>query len=115
MVASKPPIKRKTSTGITTAISASDWPRRPRFSRLSWWRVSVTLRLQANVNGRVRLYRTQRREESALPVVGVVGGHTHDVAHPRANVPRGRRPWFPGHHRRPVERVLSVVGAFRAW
>src|SRR5947209_18331965 len=92
MVASKPPIKRKTSTGITTAISASDWPRRPRFSRLSWWRISVTPRLQADVNGGVRLYRTQRREESGLPVVGVVDGDTHEVARPIANITTGGRP-----------------------
>src|SRR5437879_4625239 len=113
MVASKPPIKRKTSTGITTAISARDWPRRPRFSRLSWWRISVTLRLQADVNGRVRLYRTQWREESGLPVVGVVDGHTHEVARPIANIARGRRPWFRVDHRRPVELVLVVMGEIR--
>src|SRR5881409_469430 len=107
-VASKPPINKKNSTGITTAISASDWPRRRR--RL-WWRfISVALRLQAHVRDRRRSDRSQRREEAGLPGVREVDGDADEVARAVAYVSLSRRPGHGRRHRGAVECVAVVVG-----
>src|ERR1700694_3888215 len=100
-LASKPPIRRKTSTGMIAAISASDCPR---FAR-RWMRfISVTLGLQADVRYRRGPNRPERGEEAGLPVVGVVDGDADEVAGAIADVAarRGPRDWS---ERRPVDLV----------
>src|SRR5256885_10582283 len=107
-VASKPPISTKNNTGITTAISASDWPRRRR--RPQWWFISVTLRFEAHVRDRRRADRSQRREEAGLPGVGVVDGDADEVARAVTNVALCRRPGHRRRHRRAIERIAVEVG-----
>src|SRR5438132_12726744 len=108
MVASKPPIKRKKSTGITTAISASDCPRR------GWVRrslcISVALRLQSHIDIRCRLDRPERGEEAGLPGVRVLDRHADEVAGAVAHVAGGRRPGLGRNHRRPIQRIPVVPG-----
>src|SRR5438477_47115 len=106
-VASKPPISTKNNTGITTAISASDWPRRRRRPQ---WFISVTLRFQAHVRDRRRADRSQRREEAGLPGVGVVDGDADEVARAVTNVALCRRPGHRRRHRRAIERIAVEVG-----
>src|SRR5207302_10954325 len=100
-VASKPPINRKTSTGITTAISASDCPRCPRPPR--WLLISVALRLQPDVGNGGRSHRSQRREVAGLPGVRVFDRDPEEVAGSVAHVAGcgrvgegGQRGWLVG-------------------
>src|ERR1700694_1933075 len=105
-LASKPPIRRKTNTGMTTAISASDCPR-IMCRRLRFF-MSVALRLQPDIGDRCSPDRTERGEEAGLPAVGVVDGHADEVAGAVPDVAvRGRI--GERAQRRPVECVAVVV------
>src|SRR3982074_151634 len=78
-LASKPPIRRKTSTGMTTAISASDWPRlRLAFGERTL--ISVALRLYPDIRDSGRPERSERCEEPRFPGVGVVDSDADEVA-----------------------------------
>src|ERR1700682_1484508 len=104
-LASKPPISRKTNTGMTTAISASDCPRVTR----RWFRfMSVALGLQADVRDRSGPNRSERGEEARLPVVGVVNGDADEVAGAIPYVAGRRRPGNRS-HRCPVELVAVDI------
>src|ERR1700738_209538 len=105
-VASTPPIKRKTSTGITTAISASDCPRLRRIRRSRF--ISVTLWLQPDVGHGRGAYRSQWREEAGLEDVGVVDRDADEVARSVAHVPAGGGVGDRA-HRGPVKSVPVVV------
>src|SRR4029077_13427889 len=111
MVASKPPIKRKKSTGITTAISASDCP------RCGWTRrypgISVALRLQSHIDIRRRLDRAERGEEAGFPGVRVLDRHADEVAGAVAHIAGGRGPGLGRNHRRPIQRIPVVSGGIR--
>src|SRR2546430_12521986 len=78
-LASKPPIRRKTSTGMTTAISASDWPRL-RAGRSESPLMSVALWLNPDIRNRRRPQRPQGCEEPRFPGVGVVDRDADEVA-----------------------------------
>src|ERR1700737_100311 len=88
-VASKPPIKRNTSTGITTAISASDCPRLRRIRRSCL--ISVALWLQPDIRHGGGAHRSQRGKETGLEGVGVVDRDADEVAGSVAHVPARRR------------------------
>src|SRR2546423_14008569 len=90
-VASKPPIRRKTSTGMTTAISASDWPRL-RAGRGERSLISVALWLNPDIGNRRRPQRPQRCEEPRFPGVGVVDRDADEVAGAVPHVAARRRP-----------------------
>src|ERR1700682_5310584 len=80
-LASKPPISRKTSTGMTTAISASDWPRLRGVGRGDGTFIFlVTLRLDPHVGDGRRLQWAERCEEPRLPGVRVVDRDADEVA-----------------------------------
>src|SRR3989442_9505750 len=103
-VASKPPIRRKTSTGITAAVSASDWPGfgAGRGERTF---ISIALWLNPDVRNRRRLQRPQRCEEAGFPRVRVIDGDADEVAGAVPHVAAGRRP-RRAVERRAVQRVL---------
>src|SRR5256885_14873783 len=103
-LASKPPIRRKTSTGMTTAISASDWPRL-RAGRNESPLMSVALWLNPDIRNRRRSQRPQGCEEPRFPGVGVVDRDADEVAGAVAHVAARRRP-RRGVERRAVQRVL---------
>src|SRR5438270_11522131 len=109
-VASKPPINRKTSTGITTAISASDCPRCRRPPR--WFLISVALRRQPDVGHGGRSHRSQRREEAGLPGVCVVNRDPEEVAGSVAYVAGCRRVGGGGQSGS-IERIAVVVAGVR--
>src|SRR2546426_7987008 len=103
-LASKPPIRRKTSTGITTAISASDWPRLCA-GRGEGTFISIALWLNPDVRNRGRLQRPQWCEEAGFPGVRVIDGDADEVAGAVPHVAAGRRP-RRAVERRAVQRVL---------
>src|SRR2546430_4948670 len=104
-LASKPPISRKTSTGMTTAISASDWPRW-RAGRRERCLISVALWLDPDIGNRRRPQRPQGCEEPGFPGVRVVDRDADEVAGAVPHVAARRRPrrggWGAGLPRRPV-------------
>src|SRR5437660_5344071 len=90
-LASKPPISRNTSTGMTTAISASDWPRL-RAGRGESAFISIALWLDADIGDRRCLQRPQRGEEPGFPGVGVVDRDADEVTGAVPHVPARGRP-----------------------
>src|SRR6266550_4007968 len=107
-VASKPPMSRKKSTGMTTAISASDCPR-----CVNLFFISVALRLQPHPRHGRRPYRAESGEKPRFPVVGVIDGDADEVAGSVSHVALGRRPWLRRDHRRAIQRVAVVVEGVR--
>src|SRR5207249_8405132 len=103
-LASKPPIRRKTSTGMTTAISASDWPRL-RAGRNESPLMSVVLQVKDGIRDRRRSQRPQGCEEPRFPGVGVVDRDADEVAGAVPHIAAGRRP-RRGVERRAIQRVL---------
>src|SRR3989442_7892694 len=93
-LASKPPIRRKTSTGITTAISASDWPRLCA-GRVERPFISIALWLDPDVRNRRCLQSPQWCAEASFPGVRVIDGDADEVAGAVPHVAAGR-PARPG-------------------
>src|ERR1700732_2148327 len=107
-LASKPPIRRNISTGMTTAISASDCPRLRLSARGEKTLISVALWLQPHVGDGRRPERPERREEARLPRVGVVDRDADEVAGAVPHVAAGGWPWRAVEWRT-VQRVLVGV------
>src|ERR1700694_4779987 len=108
-LASKPPIRRKTSTGMTTAISANDWPRLACIGLCERTFISVALWLNPDPGHGRRLQRPEGHEEAAFPGVGVVARDADEVAGAVPHVAARGRP-RDGVDRRPV---LLVLVSFR--
>src|SRR5438445_1071913 len=110
-LASKPPIIRNTSTGMTTAISASDWPRLPAGRGESTF-ISIALWLDPDVGDSRCFQRPQGGEEPGFPGVGVVDGDPDEVTGAVPHVAARRRPRRPV-ERRTVQRVLVDLRGIR--
>src|SRR3979411_2350161 len=110
-LASKPPIIRNTRTGMTTAISANDWPRL-RAGRAERAFISIALWLDPDVGDRRCLQRPQRGEESRFPGVGVIDRDPDEVAGAIPHVAARRRP-RRAVERRAVQRVLVDLRGIR--
>src|SRR5438128_12371004 len=104
-LASKPPIRRSTSTGRTTAISASDCPRLRVTGRGERTFISVALRLHPDVGDGRRPERPERCEEPGFPRVGVIDGDADEIAGAVPHIAARGRP-RSGVERRAIQRVL---------
>src|SRR2546423_3834469 len=96
MLASKPPISSKASSGTTSASSTRDWPR--------VFPMSVALRLQPDVVADAAPQRAQRRQEAGLPAIREVDGDTQEITGAVTRVARRRHPGLE-RHRRAVDPV----------